>query len=171
LLTPLDIHNKEFKRGFRGYDIDEVDEFLDEVIKDFESLYKENLELKEEIRKQKEHLSRYKETEDALQNTMLLAQKMLEESKKNAEKEAELVLWEARKKAEQIVSGAHDQVTENIRKVEQLKAFEKQLKTRLKSFLAAQLEMLESSDFDEEPCAGAEGREENVHESVEDNRD
>jgi len=171
LLTPLDIHNKEFKRGFRGYDIDEVDEFLDEVIKDFESLYKENLELKEEIRKQQEHLSRYKETEDALQNTMLLAQKVLEESKRNAEKEAELVLWEARKKAEQIISSAHDQVTEKLKKVEQLKAVEKQLKARLKSFLSAQLEMLESSVLDVEQVQDSLGREEVICDPVEDNRD
>ena len=48
-LTPMDIHNKEFARSFRGYDDEEVDRFLDEIIEEFERLYKENLELKERL--------------------------------------------------------------------------------------------------------------------------
>ncbi|MDX9871202.1 MAG: DivIVA domain-containing protein [Clostridia bacterium] len=149
LLTPLDIHNKEFKKSLRGYDTTDVDDFLDEVIKDFERIYKENLELQEKIKKQDDHLQRYKEIEETLQNTMVLAQKMAEEAKRNAEKETELAIWEARKKAEQIVSGAHDDVTEAIRKVEALKAQEKQMKMKLKTFLATQMQMLEN-DFKEE---------------------
>ncbi|MDF2569775.1 MAG: divIVA, partial [Sporomusa sp.] len=49
MLTPLDIHSKEFKRSFRGYNEEEVDEFLDKVIKDYETLYRENIDLKETI--------------------------------------------------------------------------------------------------------------------------
>ena len=49
MLTPLDISNKEFKKAFRGYKEDEVDEFLDKVIADYERLYKENGELKDRI--------------------------------------------------------------------------------------------------------------------------
>jgi len=49
MLTPLDIHNKEFKRSFRGYNEEDVDEFLDRVIKDYELLYRENIELKENM--------------------------------------------------------------------------------------------------------------------------
>ena len=46
-LTPMDINNKEFKKGLRGYHADEVDEFLDEVVDNYEELYKENANLKE----------------------------------------------------------------------------------------------------------------------------
>ena len=45
-ITPMDIHNKEFSRSFRGYNEDEVDQFLDEIVEEFERLYKENLESK-----------------------------------------------------------------------------------------------------------------------------
>ncbi len=145
MLTPLDIHNKEFKRGFRGYDVNEVDEFLDEVIKDFESMYKENLEVKEQVQKQEENLARYKEMEETLQNTMVLAQKLAEEAKCNAEKECELIIWEARKKAEQVISGAYDQVMDNSRKVEQLISFEKQYKIKLKNFLLTQMQIIENN--------------------------
>ncbi len=144
MLTPLDIHNKEFRKGLRGYDVDEVDEFLDEVIKEFESLYKENLDLKEQIEYQKENLGRYKEMEETLQSTMVLAQKMAEEAKRNAEKEAELIIWEAKKKAEQIIAGADEQVIESTRKLESIRVFEQQMMLKLKAFLRSQLEALEN---------------------------
>lgn len=145
MLTPLDIHNKEFKKSLRGYDMEVVDEFLDEVIKDFETLYKENLELKEKLQSQQENLNRYKEIEETLQSTMVLAQKMSEEAKRNADKEVELILSEAHKRAEQIVSSAHAEVLESTRKIEKLNTFKKQMEIKLRHFLQLQLEMLEDS--------------------------
>lgn len=147
MLTPLDIHNKEFKKSLRGYDVDEVDEFLDEVIKDFETLYKDNLELKEQLQKQQENINRYREMEETLQNTMVMAQKLAEDARRNAEKEAEMIEREARTKAEQIVSSAHDQVNESFKKLERLRLYEKQLKAKLKGFLNAQIQMVESEDL------------------------
>lgn len=168
MLTPLDIHNKEFKRSLRGYDIDDVDAFLDEVIKDFESLYAENLKLKEDIGKYQDQIERYREMEETLQNTMILAQKMAEEAKRNTDKETELIIWEARKKAEQIVGSAHDEVTETIKKVQQLKALEQQMKVRLKAFLNSQLELIDS-ELHEKKTAAIEVREPEVNELVADN--
>ena len=144
MLTPLDIHNKEFKKSLRGYEINEVDDFLDEVIKDFESLYKENLDLKEQRQVQKDNLNRYKDMEDTLQSTMFLAQKMAEEAKRNAEKEAELIIWEARKKAEQIIAGAEEHITENSKKLESIRSYERQLMIKLKTFLKTQLDTLDN---------------------------
>lgn len=142
MLTPLDIHNKEFKKSLRGYDADQVDEFLDEVIKDFETLYKENLDLKELLRREKDNVNRYKEMEDTLQKTMVLAQKMAEEAKRNAEKEAELILAEAQKKAGEVVAGARDQILDSTRRQEQLKTLEGQIMVKLKNFLQTQLELV-----------------------------
>lgn len=50
MLTPLDLNNKNFSKGFRGYDTDEVDEFFAKVAKDFERLYQDNVELKDAVR-------------------------------------------------------------------------------------------------------------------------
>lgn len=149
MLTPLDIHNREFRRGLRGYDIDEVDEFLDEVIRDFEALYKENLELKETIQKKEENLNRYKELEQTLQDTLVLAQQTGEEAKQNAKKEAELIIWEAQKKAEQIYNEAQEEILAATKKLETMRSLEKQLYVKMKSFLLTQLEFMENYDVEE----------------------
>lgn len=150
MLTPLDIHNKEFKKGVRGYSIDEVDEFLDEVIRDFEILYKENLDLKDKMQKQEDNISKYKEIEKAMQNTLVLAQKISEEVKQNAQKEAELHIWEARKKAEQIIKKAEEEIINSVKKVERLRGLEQQLIIRIRTLLLAQIELLDSYDSEEE---------------------
>lgn len=144
MLTPLDIHNKEFKKCLRGYDMDDVDSFLDQVIKDFENLYKENLELKEQLEKQKDTVSQYKDMETTLQNTMVLAQKMADEAKHNANKESELIILEAKKKADQIEENAHKEVLEVTKKIENLYTFEKQLTLRLSNYLKTQLDFIDN---------------------------
>ena len=94
MLTPLDIHNKEFRRSFRGYDEREVDEFLDRVIKDYEQLYRDNIELKENMERLSSKLEHYQHMEGTLHNTLLVAQETAEEVKLNAKKEMELMLKE-----------------------------------------------------------------------------
>lgn len=148
MLTPLDIHNREFRRSLRGYDIDEIDEFLDEVIRDFETLYKENLDLKEKIQKQDDNINKYKELEETLQNTLVLVQQLSEEVKQNAEQEAKLIIWEAQKKAEQINDGIQVQIMESTRKLEAMRNLEKQLYVKIKTFLATQLELMKNFDLE-----------------------
>ncbi|HHX95996.1 MAG TPA: DivIVA domain-containing protein [Clostridia bacterium] len=147
MLTPLDIHNQEFKRSLRGYDVDEVDEFLDEIIRDFEYLYKENLELKETIQKRDEEVNRYQELEQTLQETLVLAQQTGEEIKQNAKKEAELIIWEAQKKAEQILAKAEAETFTAAEMLEKMHGLEKQLYVKMKSFLTSQLEFLEEYEI------------------------
>jgi len=147
MLTPLDIHNQEFKRSLRGYDVDEVDEFLDEIIRDFEYLYKENLELKETIQKRDEEVNRYQELEQTLQETLVLAQQTGEEIKQNAKKEAELIIWEAQKRAEQILAKAEAETLTATEMLEKMHGLEKQLYVKMKSFLTSQLEFLEEYEI------------------------
>ena len=71
MITPMDIENKEFKKGFRGYNEEEVDEFLDIVKEDFENLYRENLDLKEKLKLYQEQVSRYKSIEETLNATLI----------------------------------------------------------------------------------------------------
>jgi DivIVA domain-containing protein len=74
MITPLEIQNKEFRRGIRGYKEDEVDEFLDKIILDYEKLYKENLELKDNLEGMHHQLEQYREIEETLKKTLIMAQ-------------------------------------------------------------------------------------------------
>jgi len=102
-LTPLDIQHKEFRRALRGYNEEDVDSFLDEVVKEFERLFNENIELKERLEKAEEKLKQYEGLEQTLQKTLLTAQQAAEDIQNNAKKEAELIIKEAEVKAKELV--------------------------------------------------------------------
>lgn len=102
-LTPLDIQHKEFRRAIRGYNEEEVDSFLDEVVKEFERLFNENIELKEKYEKANEKLKQYEGLEQTLQKTLLTAQQAADEIQNNAKKEAELIIKDAEVKAKELV--------------------------------------------------------------------
>jgi cell division initiation protein len=103
-LTPLDIHNKEFSRGFRGYDEDEVNDFLDQVIKDYEALIRDKKALEETVQKLEDRLGHFSTIEDTLNKSILVAQETAEEVKQNATKEARLIVKEAEKNADRIIN-------------------------------------------------------------------
>ena len=79
MITPLDIQNKEFKKSFRGYKESEVDQFLDEIIEDYEKLYKENIELKDKILILTEQIKQYNNLEETLKDTLIVAQSTADE--------------------------------------------------------------------------------------------
>ncbi|MGM9986592.1 MAG: DivIVA domain-containing protein [Bacillaceae bacterium] len=147
-LTPLDIHNKEFSRGFRGYDEDEVNEFLDQVIKDYELIIREKKELEEKVSNMQERLSHYSNIEDTLNKSILVAQEAAEEVKSNANKEAKLIIREAEKNADRIVNEALSKSRKVAMEIEELKKQSKVYRTRLRMLIEAQLEMLENDDWD-----------------------
>lgn len=145
-LTAMDINNKEFKKVFRGYDIDEVDEFLDEVTENYEVIYKENSVLKEKNLQLTEKIEHYSKIEDTIQNTLLLAQNAAEQAKNSAQKEAELILRNANDSAQRILDKAHNDVLQVTDEYEKLKQEFSKFKTRYRSFMNSQLEMFESLD-------------------------
>ena len=89
-LTPMEIHNKDFPRKFRGYDPDDVDQFLDMIVEDFEKLYKENIDIKEKYRLAQEKLDTYRAIEETLKETLVTAQKTAEDVVSNSQKKAEI---------------------------------------------------------------------------------
>src|SRR5690606_1056333 len=105
-LTPLDIHNKEFSRSFRGYDEDEVNEFLDQIIKDYEAMIRDIKRLEEENAELKEKLAQYAELEETLHKSIVVAQEAAEALKGNARKESQLIIREAEKNADRIINEA-----------------------------------------------------------------
>lgn len=147
-LTPLDIHNKEFTRGFRGYNEDEVNDFLDQVIKDYEISLREAKEYKEKVKQLEEKIGHFNNIEDTLNKSILVAQETAEELKGNARKEARLIIKEAEKNADRIINEALDKSRQIYLEIEEMKKKGKIFRTRLKMLVEAQLEMIESEDWD-----------------------
>ncbi|MDU2066542.1 MAG: DivIVA domain-containing protein [Sporomusaceae bacterium] len=150
MLTPLDIQNKEFKRSFRGYNEDEIDGFLDLVIKDYEHLYRENVELKDTIERLNGKLENYQQMENTLHNTLVIAQETAEEVKLNAKKQSELLMREAEIKGQQLV----DEATAKVRRLSgEYEEIHKQMqiyRSRMKTMLQAQLDMIIQEEAEEE---------------------
>lgn len=147
-ITPNEISNKEFKKAFRGYDIDEVDEFLDQIIEDYEKLYKECMDQKEKIVTLNEKLEQYSNIETTLQSTLLLAQGAADQAKESAKKEAELIIKNAQEQATEIINKAQQNVLQINKEYEILKKEYNMFKSRFKALLEAQLETLEKSEQD-----------------------
>lgn len=147
-LTPLDIHNKEFNKGFRGYDEDEVNEFLDQVIKDYEIVIREKKDLEEQVSGLTERLAHFSNIEETLNKSIVVAQEAAEELKRNASKEAKLIVKEAEKNADRIVNEALSKARKIALEIEELKKQSKVFRTRFKMLVEAQLDLLNNDDWD-----------------------
>ncbi|MDN3954069.1 DivIVA domain-containing protein [Sporolactobacillus laevolacticus] len=146
-LTPLDIHNKVFSRGFRGYDEDEVNDFLDQIIKDYETLIREKKDLEQKIKNSDEKLSHFSNIETTLNKSILVAQETAEEVKQNANKEAKLIVMEAKKNADRIINEALEKSRKVTLNIEELKKEANVYRTRFQMLIEAQLELLKSDDW------------------------
>ena len=142
MLTPLDIHNKEFKKSFRGYNEEEVDEFLDKVIKDYEQLYRENIEIKENLDRLNSKLEHFQHMENTLNNTLIIAQETAEEVKFNAKRTTELMIKEAEVHAQRLVDEASNKVRRMASEYEGLQKQDQIYRMRVRNLVQAQLEIL-----------------------------
>lgn len=148
-LTPIDIHNKEFSQSFRGYDRDEVNEFLDQVMKDYEIVIREKNELDRKLNELEEKLGHFTNIEETLNKSILIAQETAEELTSNAKKEAKLIIKEAEKNADRIVNDALDKSRRIQLETEELKNQGKVFRARLRTLVQAQLDMIENEDWEE----------------------
>lgn len=110
-LTPLEIHNKEFDTRMRGYDQDEVNEFLDQVIRDYEILIRQKKELEDKLEIAEKKLSNYGEMQDSLNKSIIVAQDAADRLKENTEKEMEVIKRESESYAENVQKEANDYAT------------------------------------------------------------
>ncbi|WP_040948455.1 DivIVA domain-containing protein [Gorillibacterium massiliense] len=147
-LTPLDIHNKEFKRSFRGYDEDDVNEFLDQVIKDYEAIIRENKEFHNQIATLQERLEHFQNIEESLSKTIIVAQEAADEVKGNSKKEAQLIIREAEKNADRIINEALVKSGKIALETEELKKQASIFRTRFRTLLEAQLEILQTDSWE-----------------------
>ena len=152
-LTPMDIHNKEFSKGFRGYKETEVDDFLDEVVREFESHIKQTASLQEQLEKAQEELERYRNIEDTLNRTMVVAQKTADEVRENSRREAELIVKEAEQRAKEIILSAERKVEDSRHALEESVRQTSLFRAKLRGMLLAQMDALQDDSLPEEQGA------------------
>jgi cell division initiation protein len=167
-MTPLDIQKKEFRHVFRGYSEEEVEAFLDLVAQEFENLIRENQELKEKIVQTEQSVARYREIEEAIKNTMVMAQKNTDELRHNAEKEASILLdrtridadqlareaeqeaagiiHEAEKRASEMTSEADKKLKQMVEDYNRIQREANIFRMRFRSFLESQIKILDGEE-------------------------
>lgn len=149
MITPLDIENKKFaKQMMNGYSVDEVDDFLDDLTVEYEKMFKENAEYKNEIVKLKEDMEHYKAIESTLQNTLVMAQTTAEDVKNVANKQAEQIIAEAKLNAEKEVEYLQNEVSLKRKELDDVQKQFDVYKAKMESLLISQLELLKEVNKD-----------------------
>ncbi len=146
-LTPMDIHNKEFAHGFRGYVVEEVNDFLDRVAKDFEQVLRENIELKDQCNMINEKMKSYQKLEETMHNAIVVAQEAADEVRQTANREADLIRREADREAQRIIEDARYRSTRILTEHDDLIKQAQVFKMRFRSFVEAQLASLEMEEW------------------------
>ena len=152
MLTPMDINNRDFKRAtIRGYKEDEVDEFLDRVVADYDKLFRENEKLKEQARLNEKEITQFRKLEKNLQDTLMVVQntadeiitsakKNSEEMRNNTERECQNMREQAQMEARRQLDDASSKLrtinSEYDRLIREKNAFLLKIRTALESELA-----------------------------------
>ena len=153
MLTPMDIHNKDFKRSFRGYNEDEIDDFLDKVVNDYEKLFRENDKLKADLARSQKDIEQYQQLEKNLKDTLLVAQRTAEEVTSNARNNAEEMrentmkecqnkIQEAEMEADRIIEEARNKVRAIVSEYDRLVREKNHFLRKIKITMESELTIL-----------------------------
>ena len=144
MLTPMDIHNKTFSKGLRGYAQEEVEQFMEEVVNDYEKIYREHREMQEETDMLRTKLKNYEMMETTMTSTLMMAQETAENVKVNARKEAELIIAKAETEKEQMLRDTADSLRNAQEQYNQIMADISVFRAKLRSLLESQLELVDT---------------------------
>jgi cell division initiation protein len=142
--TPLDIRQKRFETSFRGFAARDVQGFLELLAAEFEDLVRENIALKDELKRTQLELERHLERERALQQTLVTAQRVSEDLRDAAKKEAEIVVAEAELQSEKIVHAAHQKLVQMVDDINELKRQRTRFEAELRALVSGHLKLLEA---------------------------
>ncbi|MBS5856890.1 MAG: DivIVA domain-containing protein [Clostridia bacterium] len=143
MITPLDIENKKFsKQMMNGYNVEEVDDFLDDLTDDYSKNYKEITELRTKVEELNKSLEQYKTIEATLQNTLVMAQKTSEDIKNVAKQQADQIINEAKGSAKKQADDLENEIIAKKRELDDIKKQFDIYKAKMESLLISQLELL-----------------------------
>ena len=148
-ITPMDIEQQQFGRSFRGYNEEEVDNFLDRIAKDYEEVLNENIKLKEETERLKSRMEEYSKMDETLRSALVNAQQSASNIKENVEKEAQVMIENAKIEAESIKQQAKQEIYDINNEIEALKKRKYLLLEKLKNTLKLHVRMLNEEILEE----------------------
>jgi cell division initiation protein len=144
-ITPFDVHQQQFQIRFRGFDIREVDAFLERTADLFDELKQENENLKVEIQRLRQQIQGHLDREQTIKRAMVNSQKALDQMKENARKSGEIIVAEAEIAAEKILHRAHNRLVQLHEDISELKRQRLQIEVQIHSVLDAHAKLLELS--------------------------
>ncbi len=147
-LTPLDIEQQQFRIKFRGFDVREVDAFLEEMAIIFSDLIQEQKRLEKELEFRKRENQKQNEREKTFERAIATSHKAVEQLKENARKTAEIIISEAEVKAERMLNRAHNRLAQLHEDIAELKRQRIQIEVQIRSILEAHTKMLEMGKVD-----------------------
>ena len=151
MITPLDIENKRFaKQMMNGYNVEEVDDFLDELTEDYTKNYKEVNELRAKVEELNNSLVQYKAIESTLQDTLVMAQTTAEEVKNVAKQKADQIVEEAKASAQKQVDDLNNEIVLKQKEADDIKKQFDIYKAKMESLLISQLELLKEVNKNED---------------------
>ena len=143
MITPVDIQNKDFAKKMRGYDPDEVDDFLDAVIKDYTALMKENQSLKSKIGMLTKTVENYKSIEESMTRSVEMAKQTAQDLKDNANAEAQMIVNNAKLDAARLAKQIDDEHIKRQQEMLRVKSETDMFKTRVKNMCEGLVKMLD----------------------------
>jgi cell division initiation protein len=143
-LTPVEIRHVTLRRGLFGYEPQAVDRLLEEVAASFENVWRERADLRDEVEDLESELSRHREIESALRSTLLSAERMADDVRAQAHREAEVIIAEARARARDVTGGAEMERERIAADVRRLRSLQADLRAEYRAFLNAALDRLDA---------------------------
>jgi len=162
MLKPIDIHNAEFKRSFKGYNEEEVDAFLARIVSEYENLYQQNKDLQQRIAQLEQELKQYKNKESDIYGLITLTRETVAEAKEvatqhsqaiidEATMKAKVIIDEAKLKAKQILNDSQAQLAQVQQRVSELRRIEKEFKESMRRVMESTWSIIDSGLKDIEP--------------------
>jgi cell division initiation protein len=134
MITAMEIRSQQFGKSLRGYKEQEVKAFLHKLAQDYENVYSENAQLKENIQRLKYELDKYRKMEETMNNSLILAQQTAEMLKSNARKEADMILEESKRRIGETMM-LYQEVIKRVN----------MFNVEIKSQIAAEMELMEKN--------------------------
>ena len=147
-ITPNDIHNKDFSTKFKGFDPEEVNDFLEEVKKELETLIRDNKDLEKRVKFNEEKVEYFNSIQETLNKSILVAQEAADRLRENARKDAEIIVFEAEKAAQAMLREAAEKATEINRETDLIKKETRIFRQRLQILTQTQLDMIKNEEWD-----------------------